>query len=147
MAETSTAINACNARVYMDNAQGALVEVTGSANKAELNKSRETADYTVFGSDWKRRLQCKKDGSLDLTFIYTTAANEGIDLLQQWFDAGGLRTWVIDENGGATGNDRHTGEFFLTELGIPHDSSEAGPIMVTASLLPDGAIHKQTIGS
>lgn len=147
MAETTTAINACDAQIYLDNASGTPVEISGSSNSAELGRTRDTSEYTVFGTQWKKRTQCKKDGTLNINVVYTTAASEAMDLFNQWFDAGGRRTVIIDVPNSNIGSDRYYGEFLLTNLPMPFVSDEAGPVMVAAELLPDGPIHRTTVGS
>lgn len=144
MAQTTTAINACGARIELDNSGGTPVDISGSSNTANLTVSKETATGVTFEGDWNFRLQCKKDGSLEISTMWTTAAAEGRAILEEWFDSGGARTISVYPNGTGIGERVYTGEFVLTELSIPMTGGDAAPIVVSATLEPDGAIDFAT---
>lgn len=143
MAQTTTAINACGAAVEIDNLGGTPTLVSGSATTATLTTSIDTATGVTFDGDWNFRLQCKKDGSLEISAMWTTTTDEARELLETWFatvNPIGARTVSVYPNGKVTGQRQYTGEFVLTELTIPITAGEAGPIVVSATLEPDGAI-------
>ncbi|MDZ4768355.1 MAG: hypothetical protein SGJ24_04440 [Chloroflexota bacterium] len=149
MPSTSTAINACNVKVQIDNAAGTLVDVSGSANRVNLEFSQELGSYRVFGNKWMKRLACAKDATLQLDVVYSTQANEGLDLLRDWFfsaaSSGTPRTIRMMLPDDVVGGDDYQGEFIISSLSIPMDASEAGPITVSAELMPDGEVTHGTL--
>jgi hypothetical protein len=142
MAQTTTAINACSAVIEIDNAGGTPVDISGSSNTANMTLTREIAEGNTFEGASPFRLECKLDGSLELTVMWTTAIGEteGRHLLETWYTAGGQRTVLVYPNGTATGERVYSGEFLLEELSFPLDGSAADPIIQSASLLPSGGI-------
>lgn len=142
MAQTTTAINACGAVIKIDNSSPTLTDISGSSNNASLSFSVETATGVTFEGDWNFRLQCKKDASLEIAVMWTTTTDEGRELLETWFAASspGARTVEVYPNGTATGERVYSGEFLIEELSIPMAANEAGPIVATATLSPDGAV-------
>jgi hypothetical protein len=106
------------------------------------NFDLETGAFRTFQSVWQSRLQCGKDASITLNVVFSTTADEGWDALITWYnqDTPGARTmdfYMPDKN---VGSDYFTGEFVLENLSWDLDPNEAGPIMVQATLLPDGAV-------
>lgn len=142
MAATTTAINACDAVIQLDDDLGALQDISGSSNNAELGFTQEVGEYQVFGGGWVKRLACARDATLSLSLVYTTATDEAMDVLKDWFfsNPGTKRTCQIDVPDSTSGNDRYSGEFYLVSLDIPLDVEEAGPIMCSAELAPDGGV-------
>lgn len=142
MTQTTTAINACDAAIWLDNAAGTPTDVSGSSNSVTLNLANTTAAYRNFQTTWPKRLECGKDGSVDLIVTYSTGSDEGLDILRDWFFATppGNRTlkfYLPDKN---AGSDVYSGEFKIETLVIPATAGEAAPVTVTAHLVPDGAI-------
>lgn len=140
MGQTTTAINACNVIVDLDNAAGVPVDISGSSNTASLGLTRQVGSANTFDGDYPIRIECKKDGSLALSVIYTRVATEALTLLRDWFDAGGRRTVAIYPAGKDTGEDYFSAEWRIEGLEIPLDASDANPVVVSATLVPDGAI-------
>lgn len=140
MAQTTTAINACGAVIEVDNDVGTPTNISGSSNNASLTFSRETATGQTFEGDWNFRLDCKKDAGLELSVMWTTAASEGRDILEDWFDTGGQRTVSIYPNGSGVGERVYSGEYVISELSFPLNAGEAGPIVVAATLEPSGEV-------
>lgn len=150
MAETTTAVNACDVVVSLDNSAGTLADISGSSNAVSMEFSIDNAEYRVFGSKWLKRMSCVKDGSFSLTVVYTTTDNtEGLDLLKDWFMSNTIsaRTMQVDIPDSNTGSDRWSGEVRLENLSFDVEAEESGPIMVEASLLADGPWTCVTIGS
>lgn len=147
MPATSTAINACDVSLYVDNSSNELVDISGSSNGVTLDFSQEVEGFRVFGSRWQRRLACTKDATLSVNIIYTTAADEGLDLLRDWFFSAGSNTprtvrILVPDN--SPGSDDYQGEFIISSLSIPMDGTAAGPITVAVELMPDGEITHAT---
>ncbi|MCK6580363.1 MAG: hypothetical protein L6Q98_19895 [Anaerolineae bacterium] len=147
MPATSTVVNGCDVAVYIDGASGTLVDVSGSANRVNLDFSQEVESFRVFGDKWRRRLACAKDATLTLDVVYSTATDEGLDLLRDWYfgaNSGVARTVRILVPENATGSDDYQGEFILSSLSIPINASQAGPITVSAELVPNGEVTHAT---
>jgi len=143
MPATTTAINACDVAVYIANAAGVLTDISGSANKVDLAFSQEVGNFRVFGDKWMRRLACAKDATMSLDVVYTTTADEGLDLLRDWMlgaSSGTPRAFRVILPQNAVGSDSYEGSVIISSLSIPIDASEAGPIMCSAELMPNGAI-------
>lgn len=148
MATTTTAKNACSARIWLDNASAALTEVSGSSAKITLALKSDIGEFKVFDDAWRYRLECGRDWEFGMDVIYSTTADEAFDLLRDWwFGARGSRSVRIDMPDSSTGSDRYTGEVFIEALEWEMASDEAGPVMVSATFKPTGAITHQQIGS
>lgn len=146
MAVTTTAVNACDCIVSMDDAGGNLVDISGNSNNVKLDFSKDIGEFKPFGSKWPIRLDCGKDAKLAIDFVYTTTASEGFQMLKAWFHSGsGLRTFRIDVPDSSNGNDRYEGEFLLENFSVTLDSDTADPITVTASFMPSGEVTISTI--
>jgi hypothetical protein len=149
MAQTSTARNSCNVKIWIDNGAG-LVDISGSAASAELSPASTIGEFVVFGSTWTGRLVCGKDIPLSLEIVYSTAADEGYDIISNWWwggdydDPRAVRIQIPDN---LAGSEQIDGNFVLENFTIPLDRGEAGPIMVSVSLLPTGEVVHYTIGS
>ena len=148
MAATTTSVNACNAVIRLDNGSDVLTDISGSSNELNMEFSKPIAEFKVFGLDWHKRMQCGKDASFSLKVVYTTATDEGFDLLKDWYFTGdGTKTLQVNLPSDNTGNDRYSGEFLLESLSWGLVASEAGPIMVSAELKPDGEVTYAVISS
>ncbi len=147
MAQTTTAVNACDVVFSVDDIALALIDMSGSTNGVTIDLTRDQAEATTFDGAWKIRLECKKDASISWRALYSTDDTEAIGLLKDWFNNGGDRSIQLDIPSGAGGNDRYTGEFKLASLNIVANSGDAGPIPVVAELRPNGAVTIAQIAS
>lgn len=143
MAQTTTAISVCNVVISLDNAAGALTNISGSSNRVELRLSARQMSSRTYAGDWPEMLLSSKDASITLYVVYSTTANEGLDILRDWFFSTTVyhqaRTLRIDVPDSTAGSDRYQGEVKLQDLTIPLDGNRAGPILATATLKPSGA--------
>lgn len=143
MAETTTALNACDVSVWLDNAAGTLKDISGSSNSMTLNFTKNNGSLQVFGTKWQIRLSCGKDATFTLIAVYSSATDEAADILKNWFFAANepalrtLKVYIPDKN---VGSDVYSGEFVLESLDVPASSGEAGPIQLTAVLKPSGTV-------
>lgn len=149
MTQTTTAIVATNVVVSLDNAAGVLTDISGSSNKVELGPKNGVAETRVFGSQWMLRGVVGKDVDVSLDCVYTTAAAEGAQLLEGWFYGGvdTARSLQIDVPDSDPGSFRYTGEFVLSDYSSSYDATADEWVMVSAKLLPTGAVTKATIGT
>lgn len=145
MAVTETAFNACNAVVELDDANGVMRDISGHANNVDMELTKEIGDYKVFGSPYKWRLECGKDGSVTLDVVMDKDTLGGFRLLKDWYTNGGARRFRVSAPDASIGNTRWWGYFLLENLKWAFSATEAGAIMVSASLLPNGAIEGEVI--
>jgi len=141
MAQTTTHVNACDASIWLDNASGTPVDVSGSSNSITMNFTREVGELRTFQVKWPVRLGCGKDATFTLRAVYSTATDEAMDILQNWYFAGdpgsrSLHVYIPDKN---VGSDHYYGEVTIASFNFNADPTEPGPIAVEAELLPDGA--------
>ena len=146
MAQTTTAVNACDAAIWLDNAGGTLKDISGSSNNVDMNFDIDIGEFKSFASKWKARITCGKDAEFTIAAVYSTTTNESLDILKNWFFAAApgsrtLKVYLPDKN---VGSDVYSGEFVLSNLKIPADGSKADFIMVEATLKPDGAVTLTT---
>ena len=137
---TTTAINACDVALWLDDNAGAPVDISGSSNQVRTNLDNNIGKFSVFQAEWPGRLECGKDATITLQIIYSSAADEGWDVLKQWYftkppGSRSLAVYIPDKN---IGSDKFYGEMKLSSLNWTSSRDEAGPILVTATLLPDG---------
>lgn len=141
MAQTTTHVNACDASIWLDNSAGTPVDISGSSNSITMNFTREVGELRTFQVKWPVRLGCGKDAEFTLRAVYSTAADEAMDVLKNWYfadDPGSrsLHVYIPDKN---VGSDHYYGEVTIASFNFNADPTEPGPIAVECSLLPDGA--------
>lgn len=149
MAQTTTAVNACDAGIWLDNGTLIPTGIGGSANNVDMNFDQEIGEFRTFGSRWPGRLECGKDANFTLNIVYSSAADEAFDILKTWFFASSpgnrtLSVYIPDKN---VGSDHFQAECKIEGLSWTAGSDEAGPIMVTANLLPDGEVALSTLAT
>ncbi len=141
MAQTTTAINACDASIWLDKSTGVLTDISGSSNSLNMDFDNELGMLRNFGSRWPIRLECGKDATLTLAITYTTGTDEAVSILKEWyFNNPGRRSLKFYLPDKSVGADLYAGEFRLEKLSIPTEAGKADPILVTATLRPDGAV-------
>lgn len=146
MAQSTTGINACDVSIWLDDNADSLKDISGSSNQLDMNFDHDLGQYTTFQSKWPQRLECGKDASFTLQVIYTTASDEAFDILKQWFFATSpgersFNVYLPDKN---VGSDKFSCEVRLQNLSWTATGGEADPIIVTATLLPSGAVAHTT---
>lgn len=148
MAQSTTIVTACDVNVWLDSGAGTPVDISGVTNSVTLNFSQNVDAQHTFGSRWPVRFMCGKDANFSLVVFYSTATDEGLDILRDWFfanDSADARTLTVYIPTKDVGWDRYQAEVVLESLDIPATAGEATPITVTASLLPTGAVtHSQS---
>lgn len=147
MAVSSTAFNACNAKIYLDNSAGTYVDVSGYANKIDLELSQEIGEFDVFGTSYKQRIRgCKKDGKASMEVVMDKDTNGAFRLLKDWYQNGsGARRIQVSAPDEAVGDDRWWGYFLLKSLSWSFSATEANAVMVKAELVPSGGILYETV--
>jgi hypothetical protein len=149
MAQSTTVVSACNAVVSLDNASGTLTDISGAVNDVQISIQNLIGEYRHAGDDWPDRYLLGKDGSASLIALYSTAADEALEILRDWSTAAvsgsDARTLRVEVPDGAAGSDRYEAEVQIEQLVVPLNSSEAGPVVVNASLLVSGALTRTAI--
>jgi len=152
MALTTTALNSCDVVLELCDGETPAVahDISGSSNSIDLNFDHEICDFRVFGSCYPGRLECGKDASVTLNIVYSSAADEAWSLLRDWYYGvcnPGQRCLHIYIPNKIAGADHFWGDFFIQNLSWTLTAGDACPIMVTASLLPDGEVHYEAYTS
>lgn len=149
MPQTSTAINACDARIRLENENGQNVDISGSSNEITIDFDNDLGDYKSFGSRWRGRLECGSDATFKLKVIYSTAQNEALDIFKSWyFGTRGHRRIQVNLPNEETGSDRYEADVFLESAnGLGGAADAAGPIMLDLTMRPHNGVAHNTIGS
>jgi len=143
MTESTTTINACDASLWLDNAAGTLTDISGSSNNLTMAITNGVGDRRVFGSKGPIRKVCGQDVQFDIVVLYSTAEDEGLDLLRDWAlganykDARSFVLYLPDKN---VGSDKYSCEVVQESLSIPADPGEPAAIEVSATLLITGEL-------
>lgn len=141
MTATATAINACDVVIHLDNASGIPVDISGSVNSLNPQFTTDMGEYNVFGSGWRQRLMCQRDVQIQLNIVYSSAADEGFQLLRNWFanqhTLNKTLRWMIPDD--SVGSNDQSGEFFLSQWSYTATAGEAGPIMASLTLVQSGS--------
>jgi hypothetical protein len=134
-------INACGAKIELDDALGVLKNISGTGNEANIDLDQELGEYKVFGNAWKFRIACARDGSFELSLFYSTGADGGLKVVRDWYfqAPGTARTLRI-----TVGNDYYEAEVKLEKLTIPLKSDDAKPVTVKATLKAHGEVIQAT---
>jgi hypothetical protein len=149
MAQTTTSENACDVKIQIDNSSGAPTDVSGSSNQASMSMAVDSAETSTFDGQWKIRKSCKTSVSVSLQVLYSLTADEGLDIMRDWFfsSPGTPRTVTVNVPDDTAGSDRYSGEFVLTSFDIPLSADDAGIILCSASLENSGAFAHNTVAS
>jgi len=142
MAETTTAVNACDVEIWLDNASGTPTDISGSSNAVTMTMENDVGDYRVFSNRWRKRMECGKSLTMTINGVYTETATEMQGLFAAWALANpsGARTvtvYIPDKN---VGSSKWSGEWRLQDYNFAADVTEPGAIPLTATLLSDGTI-------
>jgi len=84
---------------------------------------------------------------MDITALYSTAADEAADVFQTWFVNGGARSvevYVPDSGAGAV---KYSGEFYLEELSIDATAGDAAAMEISATIGVTGQPTIATVAS
>lgn len=140
MTQTTTYVNACDASIWLDNIGGTLKDISGSSNTVNMEFIQVIGELSTFQQKWPVRLSCRKDATFTLNAVYSTATDEALDILTDWYFASspGLRTFTVYVPNKNVGSDKYSGEVVIESLTIPVAADEASPIPVTAVLRPSG---------
>lgn len=141
MTQTTTAVNACDVAVWLDDDLGVPQDLSGSSNTISMEFTNQLGNVRNFGTRWQIRLECGKDATFNLTAVYSTAPNEAKDLFLNWyFNSPGDRTltvYIPDKN---IGSDVYRCEARLATMPITVEAGNAEPITISCQLMPNGVV-------
>lgn len=149
MTVTTTAVVATNCVIKLDNASGSPTDISGSSNRVELSLEHGVGEFRPFSTQWKSRVVVGKDVGVTLNVIYSTTADEALDILKDWFFGGddSARTLTIQVPDGSPGSDQYEGEFVLMSAPIGLDSEADEVVMVSAELRSHGEVTLTPVGT
>ena len=148
MAQSTTAINACDASLWLDDDDGTLQDISGSTSILDANFDNELGAYVTFQEKWPRRLECGQDATFTVTAVYTTTADEMKDLILTWyFGTRGDRSFTFYLPDKDFGSDYFKCEVKLENWRITPSRAEPGAIALTVVLRPSGAVTHSVTGT
>jgi len=147
MPQSTTLANGKNSHLLLDDTAGAPVDISGTGNNWSIDADNMTGQVHTFAGEWPVTLDGKKNASLSLRCAFSPTANEGADLLRDWFNNQGARTLQIDYPDASVGSERIIGEFILDDLSWSAAAEDGAPIFFEGTLLPTGTLTLTTISS
>ena len=149
MAQSTTAVNDCDVVVSLDNDSGVLTDISGSTNAVQIRLTNEIGTYRRVDNDYPVRRLLSKDATLSLAVLYSTTADEALDILRDWVSEAvaynNARTVRVDVPDSSVGSDRYQMEVLPDGLDLALAADNAGPVMVSATLQSTGGLTVSTI--
>jgi hypothetical protein len=143
-------VNGCDTTVELDDENGNLQDVTGSSSGVDQEFIQNVGDgLRTFGTDFKVRAACGRDGTVTWRAVYSQADSEALYMLNDWYfnHPKTVRTFRVSIPDKLPGSDQYTFEMLLASLRIPDESGNPDPILVEASLIPTGIFGWSVIAS
>lgn len=148
MAQTTTAFNACDAVIELDNLAGTLTDISGSTNSVTLEFTNDLGEYKTFGNRWRGRLECGSDATFTVNIVSSTAAGEAWDILQSWYwGARGARSFRVSIPDDAVGSWEYDAEVLIETYSQELPSDDGNPVITSVTLRPTGTITCDEIAS
>ena len=147
MTQTTTSVNACDVDIRLDDDAGTPISISGSSNTVEMEFAQEVQAYwTMYAGRMPHRNSTREDAAIGIRIVYSTATNEALDLLTNWYFnyPNTARTVTVYVPEYIIGADTYSGEVLLEKLNIPAESEDSAPIIAQAVLLPTGSWTKAT---
>lgn len=149
MTATTSAIVATDCVIKLDNAAGALVDISGQSNRVEIQLQNTIAEFRPFSTQWKQRKVVGKDAPVTVAGVYSSNDAEARGLLMGWWSGGTdtartLEIYAPDEN---AGSDKISGEFVLSNFQTTLDSEADDFVRWTAELMPNGTVTHAEVTS
>lgn len=148
MAQTTTAFNACDAKIELDNLGGTLKDISGSTNSVSLEFTNDLGEFKTYGTRWRGRLECGSDATFTVNIVSSTTADEGWDILQSWFwGARGARSLRVCIPDSSVGSWEYLAEVLIESYSQELPADEGAPVTTTVVLRPTGTIVCDEIAS
>jgi hypothetical protein len=147
MAQTTTFLRECDVVVSLDDADGNVCDISGSANEVSVELSERTEVLYKFGSDYPSRFSLGRDVIISLLVVFTTTTDEGADILKNWAFASSFaaRTCSVYIPDATAGSDMISGEFVLETCSLGGSAASGDPMIVRAVLAAHGEITLSTV--
>ena len=139
MPQTTEAVNACDAEVFLDNAAGALQDISGSSNQVSFTWNNSIGEFNTFGAPWRALQECGKAIDVTLNAVYSLPEAEATAILLDWWYAvpSGRRTLEVNMPDNNVGSDHFEGEYRLESLSATMDPGDPSATIVTANMKSD----------
>lgn len=149
MTQTTTAIDAQNVAVWLDNINGTPVDISGSSNQVQIAWTQKFGETYTFKSKYPIRRAAGPDVTITMQVLYSTGANEAMRTLIAWaygVSPDAARTLAVYAPTKDVGSDKFSGEFLLSEHTIPLTAGDGTPVLVSMTLVLTGQFT-QTVAS
>jgi len=146
MSQSTTVFAACDVSIWLDDINGTPRDISGSSNSVTLNFDHEIGEYTSFGGRWPNRLECGKDAAFDIVILYSLTANEGADIIIDWFftNIPGPRTASFYFPDKDVGSDLFRAEVLIEHWDVTGGSGSGDPVEINVHLVPTGEVTHTT---
>lgn len=131
------------AKVRLDNAAGALQDITGFTTNVSLPRSIDTAETTVLGLTAKTYIVGLEDGTISLSGKFDPTIDLQLDAAKFGLAAGGTLSFQYDPQGSTTGLPRYSAEVYITSYEV---SADVGAELTwSANLQVSGGVTRSTV--
>ena len=151
MVMSSNIVNAVNCRIMVARATSlVLTDISGETNTADITFANTLETARVFGGGgYPWRSGGFKDVTVAFTIYYSTALNEGLELLRTWWLTypDQVRNIQIDVPDDAVGSDRYTLPCKLSDFKVTLNAGTSAPIQCTGTFMLAGTPTVGTIAT
>lgn len=139
MAQTTGAISAQNCVIIFDG-----VDISGSANRVNINPTREIGRTKTFSGNFNISVPGKRDWDGNIRAVYTEVSGEAMDKLWAAFIAGTAKSLVVRPKGTAVGNWEWSGNVLVTSAPFDLDGNSSDVILAEIPFVGDGDLARAT---
>lgn len=145
MPQTTTAVNGCDIAISLDDADGNLTDISGSTNAVQIRITNEIRTFRRVNADFPTRKLTGKDATADIIILYSTGADEALDIIRDWvsaaIDGDDARTLRVDIPDSSIGSDRYQMEALPTGYDLSLAADEAAPATIGISFSSTGGLE------
>lgn len=123
-----------------DNAAGSLTDISTKISSVTFTPTADSAETSTLGTTSKSYIPGLKDCTISLTGLYDTAIGA---MFNSALGNTTTKTFQYDPQGSSSGNDRWSGESFVTSFAI--DTNLGGAATWSADIQVTGAVTLATI--
>lgn len=148
---TSTQIASNASVIQLDNASGALVNISGVTTKVSIKPERDAKETYVFDNENAITTVGKSKVTISAEIVYSSSTAEAKQLLNLWYYGSSTvsrasRTIEVYIPDTASGSDKYYGEVKLSAPpSVELDASEAAPLILSVEFMNDGAWSWTTV--
>jgi hypothetical protein len=109
-----------NSKISIDNAAGALVDISNVTNSVDMPRSLDTGETSVFGTNDKTYLIGQADGTVAIAGLFDPTVDAQINAVIQGLLDGTIVTTSVEwgPQGGATGKIKYSCEVVWTGYSV-----------------------------